>query len=144
MIRFHRGIWPVLLALLLSLATPTLAKDKNKKPVTDAKEQMEFGVDMAKRGLWSEALFRFKQANRLEPGNPRTLNNIAVSFEALGLFDQALDHYQQAIKGDPSNKDLKRNYSRFVEFYRSFQTQPPSEDGNDGQSGPTAADRGGP
>ena len=75
---------------------------------------------MARRGLWSEALFRFKQARRLRPEDPKILNNMAVAYEALGNFERALEYYQQAIKADRGNKDLKRNYSRFIEFYRAF------------------------
>lgn len=90
-----------------------------KAPETPA-AQLEFGVEMAKRGLWSEALFRFKQAERGDPGDPRILNNMAVSFEALGQFDKALDYYQRAIQADRGNRELRRNYSRFIEFYRAF------------------------
>lgn len=84
-----------------------------------AAAQLEFGVKMARRGLWSEALFRFKQADELRPGSARILNNIAVAYEALGQFDRALDYYQRAVKigGDA---DLRKNYTRFVEFYRNF------------------------
>ena len=115
----------VLLALALSLfAAPAASKDKKN----DASQQMQFGVDMAKRGLWSEALFRFKQVEKIQPNNARNLNNMAVAYEALGLFEQALDYYQQAIKGNPSDKDLKRNYSRFVEFYRSYKATDEDED----------------
>jgi Flp pilus assembly protein TadD len=91
-----------------------------KKAPETSSAQMEFGVEMAKRGLWSEALFRFKQAERLSPGEPSILNNLAVAYEALGRFDKALDYYQLAIKADRTNRDLKRNYSRFIEFYRAF------------------------
>ena len=91
-----------------------------KKAPDSKTEQLNFGVKMAQRGLWSEALFRFKQAERLNPGDSRVLNNMAVAYEALGNFEKALDYYQDAIKSDPANKDLKRNYSRFVEFYRAF------------------------
>lgn len=82
--------------------------------------QLDFGVEMARRGLWSEALFRFKQAERHAPGDPQILNNMAVAYEALGEFERALDYYQRAIKADRGNRDLRRNYSRFVEFYRAF------------------------
>ena len=82
--------------------------------------QLDFGVEMAQRGLWNEALFRFRQAHALDPGDARILNNMAVAYEALGQFDKALDSYQEAIRADPTNRDLKRNYSRFVEFYRAF------------------------
>lgn len=89
--------------------------------------QLAFGIKMAKRGLWSEALFRFQQAERQEPGNPRMLNNMAVAYEALGQFDLALDYYQRALKASPSDSDLRRNYSRFVEFYRNFRAETAGE-----------------
>lgn len=91
-----------------------------KKAPDTASAQLEFGVEMAKRGLWSEALFRFERAERMSPGDPSILNNMAVAYEALGRFDKALDFYQRAIKADRTNRDLKRNYSRFIEFYRAF------------------------
>ncbi|MEO1367127.1 MAG: tetratricopeptide repeat protein [Acidobacteriota bacterium] len=87
--------------------------------------QLEFGVDMARRGLWSEALFRFKRANQLNPNDARILNNLAVAYEALGQFDNALRHYQDAVKVDPTNRELRRNYARFVEFYRAFKPDSP-------------------
>jgi len=98
-----------------------------RKAPDNSEAQLSFGVQMAKRGLWSEALFRFKQVEKLEPGDPKTLNNIAVALEALGRFEQALDYYQRALKIDPTDKDLKKNYSRFVEFYRSFKPKEPDE-----------------
>jgi len=109
---------------LLALVMVGGRKQKQQDPQTS---QLAFGVEMAKRGLWSEALFRFKQANRVSPGNPRILNNMAVAYEALGNFEKALDFYQSAIKSDPSNKELKRNYSRFVEFYRAFKPAEPEK-----------------
>jgi tetratricopeptide (TPR) repeat protein len=115
-------------AILLFLAGAAAAD----KPPDTATAQLDFGVDMAKRGLWSEALFRFQQADRLRPGDPRILNNLAVAHEALGQFDEALDYYQQAIKADRTNRELKRNYSRFIEFYRAFRPEDQRESSGDG------------
>lgn len=108
-----------ILMITVTCLMVTFLYGAKKAPVTQA-EQLNFGVKMAQRGLWSEALFRFRQAERLQPGDSRVLNNMAVAYEALGNFEKALDFYQNAIKSDPTNKDLKRNYSRFVEFYRAF------------------------
>jgi tetratricopeptide (TPR) repeat protein len=101
-------------------------------------EQLSFGAKMAQRGLWNEALFRFRQAVRLAPGNARVLNNLAVALEATGRFDEALTTYQEALKLDPGNAEIKRNYARFAEFYQSYKprakppaqpaAQPPAED----------------
>jgi tetratricopeptide (TPR) repeat protein len=83
-------------------------------------EQMRFGVAMAQRGLWREALFRFEQAELLAGEDPEVLGNVAVALEATGDFDRALTYYKRALAADPVNRELKRNYARFVEFYQSF------------------------
>lgn len=94
--------------------------------------QLSFGIEMARRGLWSEALFRFKRAEDGSPGNARIMNNIASAYEALGQFELALDYYQRALKSSSSNSDLRRNYSRFVEFYRNFKAETEDEGGEEG------------
>ncbi len=92
---------------------------------------------MAKRGLWSEALFRFRQADRLDPGNPRILNNIAVAYEALGLFDKALETYRAGLEVGPSDRELRDNYSSFVEFYQNFRPREAEQaDADTGDEGP--------
>jgi len=119
----------VALTALTVLASPAFGRGGKNPDTKNA--QLTFGIQMAKRGLWNEALFRFQQAERLEPGNARVLNNMAVAYEALGQFDLALDAYQRAIKAAPSNAEIKRNYSRFVEFYRSFKAAGGDEAGED-------------
>lgn len=98
--------------------------------------QMDFGVEMAQRGLWSEALFRFQQAQRLAPGDPQVLNNLAVAYEATGQYEKALTSYQQALQAAPSNRDLRRNYARFVEFYQSYRPQEEAPETADGGAQP--------
>ena len=85
-----------------------------------APSQLAFGVDMAKRGLWSEALFRFQQAEQLDPGNANIFNNMAVATEAVGDFDRARELYDRALRLAPGNPEIKRNYARFVEFYNNY------------------------
>ncbi len=105
------------------LLSPGILQAKDKTPST-VSEQLAFGAKMAQRNLWNEALFRFRQAERLEPGNVRAMNNVAVALEAIGKFEDALAAYQRALKADPGNVELKRNYGRFVEFYQSFKAKP--------------------
>jgi tetratricopeptide (TPR) repeat protein len=85
--------------------------------------QLGFGVSMAQRGLWSEALFRFERAHQLDPNSFRVLNNLAVAYEANGRFDEALATYRRALALDPDDRNLRRNYARFVEFYQSFRPE---------------------
>jgi tetratricopeptide (TPR) repeat protein len=99
-------------------------------------DQINFGVRMAERGLWSEALFRFQQAQRLGGNDAEVLNNLAVAHEALGRFDEALDFYRQALALAPGNRDLKANYDRFVSFYESFRAQAQPAEGQAGGAAP--------
>ena len=131
----RRGIlrgWVLILGLAMTVLVPA-GVDAAKAPT--AAEQTKFGVQMAKRGLWSEALFRFKQADRLEPNNPRTLNNLAVACEAVGQFESALEYYQKALRAAPGNSDLKKNYARFVEFYQGFKPEGETADDESSSGG---------
>jgi tetratricopeptide (TPR) repeat protein len=110
----------LLLSMAAVLAISVLALPSALEAADDAGKQLKFGTDMARRGLWSEALFRFRQADRLDPGNAHILNNMAVSYEALGLFDKALETYQAALKAGPDDRELRTNYASFVEFYQNF------------------------
>ena len=66
-------------------------------PAQDAYiETMRFAADMAKRGNWREAKYRWDKAELLEPGNPRVLNNQAVALEAMGDSEGARKLYIRA------------------------------------------------
>jgi Flp pilus assembly protein TadD len=114
-----------LFVLSLCIALVGLLVSSGASWADDAKQQMSFGVKMARRGLWNEALFRFHQASKLDPSNARILNNLAVASEATGRFDDALVYYRKALALAPADRGVKENYSRFVEFYQSF--KPPEE-----------------
>lgn len=120
-VSIRRWCGGVALALLVSLGTaPSAGADKSDN---EAREQLKFGVDMARRGLWSEALFRFEQVRKLRPGDPKVLNNLAVAYEAVGRFDDAEAAYRDALKVAPSNKDIKKNVVRFREFLQNFRAK---------------------
>ena len=101
------------------------APGANGKSAPNGKSQLGFGVDMAKRGLWSEALFRFEQARLLDPGSVAILNNLAICYEAGGRFEEALAAYREALRLAPENKAVKQNYSRFAEFYQGYRPRKP-------------------
>jgi Flp pilus assembly protein TadD len=120
--------------VLLAVVFASSLAAQSKQPTT--KEQIAFGIEMARRGLWSEALFRFQRAEKMDPRDPAVLNNMAVAYEALGLFEEALTYYRKALEVDSGNADLKRNYARFAEFYQVFrgddEEAPSAEGGGDG------------
>jgi tetratricopeptide (TPR) repeat protein len=84
--------------------------------VTRESTQTDYGVSMAKMSLWREAMFRFKRAVQMNPGDPMAHNNLAVAYEANGDFENARHEYLEALRLDRSNDYIKKNYSRFVEF----------------------------
>jgi tetratricopeptide (TPR) repeat protein len=106
-------------AVMLAIAT-ILGGVAQPLAAAERGRQLEFGVEMARRGLWAEALFRFKRAAQEDPDNAKIMNNLAVAHEAVGQFDEALELYRKAVEKEPTNAELKRNYARFVEFYQSF------------------------
>jgi tetratricopeptide (TPR) repeat protein len=123
-----------LLAVFAGLPSGAWAQRKAATP----KDQLQFGIEMAQQSLWSEALFRFKQAERLTDGESAAIcNNMAVALEALGQFDQALEYYRKALRLDPENRGLKRNYARFSEFYQSY--KPAGEEAPDADATPPSA-----
>ena len=133
----------VLLAPLLALAACGYGRPNQ------AASQLGFGTDMARRGLWHEALFRFKEAERLEPDNPRIQSNLGVAYEAQGDFDLALASYQKALKLAPNDKGIRTNYARFVEFYQGFKGEKTAKSGLDKATstthkGPKGGERPGP
>jgi Flp pilus assembly protein TadD len=105
---------PLALAALLPVACGSTISQES------AKSQLNFGAQMAQRGLWNEALFRFRQAEGLGSASPRVWNNLAVAYEATGNYDEALKSYRRALELAPGDLQIKKNYARFVEFYQSF------------------------
>lgn len=85
-----------------------------------AKSQIAFGSEVARKGLWREAAFRFEQAIAREPGNARAHNNLAVALEATGEFARALSEYKKALELNTNDSYIRRNYARFAEFYTSY------------------------
>ena len=53
-----------------------------------ATTRSRFGIEVARKGLWNEARFRFEKAVALDPDNADALNNLGVALEQQGEFDQ--------------------------------------------------------
>ncbi|HEX4961169.1 MAG TPA: tetratricopeptide repeat protein [Thermoanaerobaculia bacterium] len=113
-------------AAAIPLFTPCIGYGKPNQ----SSAQLAFGVDMARHGLWKEALFRFQEAEKLDPENPRIQSNLGVAAEAAGQFDKALGYYQKALRLAPNDKGIRTNYTRFVEFYQGFKGQKDTKKGS--------------
>jgi Tfp pilus assembly protein PilF len=82
----------------------------------DAKSQVEFGINVAQRGLWREAIYRWQKATEVDPSYAAAFNNLAIAFEHEGQLDKARKAYEKAIELDPSNSQIQQNYELFKEI----------------------------
>ena len=98
-------------ALTLAAAVPLAADARD-----DAKKQVEFGINVAQRGLWREAIYRWERATQIDPAYAAAYNNLAVAYEHEGEFDKARDAYEKAIELQPDNALIKHNYELFKEI----------------------------
>ena len=78
-------------------------------------QEVKFGIDVAQRGMWREALFRFQKAVEDDPQNPSALNNLAVALEQVGEFQKARENYERALELKPDDLYIQQNYDLFRE-----------------------------
>lgn len=101
-----------LFVVLLTLSAAPLAADAR----SDAKKQIEFGIAVAQRGLWREAIYRWERAIQIDPTYAAAHNNLAVAYEHEGELDKARSAYEKAIELEPGNTLIKQNYELFKEI----------------------------
>lgn len=101
----------VAFALTLAVAGPLRADARD-----DAKRQVEFGIAVAQRGLWREAIYRWQRATEIDPSYAAAYNNLAVAFEHEGNFEKARQSYEKAVELEPNNALIKQNYELFKEI----------------------------
>jgi Flp pilus assembly protein TadD len=106
-----RGTSTVLLLLLTLVAAPLAADARD-----DAKKQIEFGISVAQRGLWREAIYRWERAAQIDPTYAAAHNNLAIAYEHEGELDKARAAYEKAIELEPNNSFIKQNYELFKEI----------------------------
>lgn len=85
------------------------------------KAQNAYGSEMARKGFWHEALFRYEKAAAGKPNDAQIQNNLAVAYESVGDTTRALATYKRALELAPQDPKIKRNYARFAEYYTSVQ-----------------------
>jgi Flp pilus assembly protein TadD len=100
-------------ALALGLSTAAWAQGDAREL---ARAQVEFGITVAQKGLWQEAVFRWERATELDPTYAAAFNNLGIAFEQLGKFDQAEKAYEKALELDPQNLSIQQNYDLFKEI----------------------------
>jgi Tfp pilus assembly protein PilF len=98
--------------LLLILSAAPAAADARD----DAEKQVQFGIAVAQRGLWREAIYRWQRATAIDPTYAAAHNNLAIAYEHEGELDKARGAYEKALELDPDNAFIKQNYELFKEI----------------------------
>jgi tetratricopeptide (TPR) repeat protein len=107
----NRRVAPfVVLGVALSVA-PTWADARS-----DARAQVNFGINVAQRGLWREAIYRWEKAVELDPTYAAAFNDLAIAYEHEGQLDKARKAYEKALELDPNNTEIKQNFELFKEI----------------------------
>ena len=97
------------LVIVAGMATPR-ADERS-----DARAQVDFGIEVARLGLWKEAVFRWERAIDLDPTYAEAWNNLAIAFEQQGVMDKAREAYETALDLAPNNLAIEQNYDLFLE-----------------------------
>jgi Flp pilus assembly protein TadD len=104
-------VW-IVAALVAGLVAPVLADRRG-----DAKAQVAFGISVAQKGLWKEAVDRWKKAVQIDPTYGAAWNNLGIGHEQLGQFAEAREAYDKATRLEPNNNFIRNNYDLFREIY---------------------------
>ena len=83
---------------------------------SDAKAQVAFGIDVAQKGLWREAIYRWEKATEIDPSYAAAYNDLAVGYEHEGQLEKARKAYEKAIEIDPANNQIRQNFELFKEI----------------------------
>ena len=102
----------LLVTLFIGASVAPMAADARG----DAKKQVEFGINVAQRGLWREAIYRWERAAQIDPTYAAAYNNLAIAYEHNGQFDEARVAYEKALELEPNNVLIKQNYDLFREI----------------------------
>jgi superkiller protein 3 len=100
-----------LACVLALLAAPSFAAERD-----NAKAQVEFGIKVAQKGLWREAIYRWERAVSIDPNYAAAYNNLAVAYEHEGQFEKARKAYDKAAELEPNNAMIRQNYDLFKEI----------------------------
>jgi len=102
----------LLLVFLITLSVAPASADARG----DAKKQVEFGIEVAQRGLWREAIYRWERATLIDPTYASAYNNLGIAYEQQGNLDKARAAYEKALALEPGNAFIVQNFELFKEI----------------------------
>ena len=85
--------------MLAAASTPLLADARS-----EAQALVSFGIEVANRGLWREAIYRWQRATEVDPTYAPAFNNLAIGYEQEGELDKAHEAYEKALTLAPTDQ----------------------------------------
>lgn len=83
---------------------------------SEAKAQVTFGISVAQRGLWREAIYRWEKAVELDPTYAAAFNDLAIAYEHEGQLEKARMAYEKALELAPNSTEIRQNFDLFKEI----------------------------
>src|SRR3954465_3726621 len=109
----------ILSAAAILSAVPVFADARSA-----ARAPVESGINVAQRGLWREAIYRWEKAVELDPKYAAAFNDLGIAYEHEGQLDKARRAYEKALALEPNNTQIRQNYDLFKEINdRAVQTK---------------------
>jgi type IV pilus assembly protein PilF len=104
------------LATLLLLVAAVSVSPAFADARSEAKAQVDFGINVAQKGLWREAIYRWERAAQIDPTYAAAYNDLAIAYEHEGQLEKARKAYEKALQLDPNNSNIQQNYELFKEI----------------------------
>jgi len=83
----------------------------------EARELVRQAWEAHQQGRTNDALERYRQAFKLDPGNALTANNLALMLRERGRFDEAVRVLEQGLRHSPNTAELHYNLAVISELY---------------------------
>jgi Flp pilus assembly protein TadD len=77
---------------------------------------VDFGISVAQKNLWREAIYRWEKAVELDPTYAAAFNDLAIGYEHEGDLAKARKAYEKALELQPNNTQIRQNYELFKEI----------------------------
>lgn len=117
--RHQAGIPAILIVLAVVFATGLVLARPQSDPLL-------FAAEMAGKGNWREAMFRWRNAEKADPDNPAILNNLAVALEVRGKSDEAAELYARIGEMSGEIPGIAYNIRGFNRFWDREIPVPPA------------------
>lgn len=103
-------------AILFALAASVVATPAFADARSNAKALVDFGISVAQKGLWREAIFQWEKAVEIDPTYAAAFNDLAIAYEHEGQLPKARKAYEKALELEPNNSQIQQNFDLFKEI----------------------------